>query len=57
MPRLLTIAPHLSCEEIIANDLSAVEAADLLNLLKVRCKKSRIDLVDIQAVLQILRES
>jgi hypothetical protein len=56
MPRLLTIAPHLSCEEI-ANDLSAVEAADLLDLLKVRCKKSRIDLVDIQAVLQILRES
>lgn len=37
-------------------DFSKVEAADLLNQLKARRKKSRADLADIEAVLSILAE-
>lgn len=38
-------------------DLSEVEAADLLNKLKARRKKSKADLADIEAILEILDKS
>ena len=43
-------------EESVSNetDLSKVEAADLLNKLKARRKKSKADLADIETILEIL---
>jgi|GEM_PF-3718524 len=38
----------------VGTDLSKVEAADLLNKLKARRKKSKSDLLDMEAVLEIL---
>jgi len=38
----------------VGTDLSKVEAADLLNRLKTRRKKSRADLVDVETMLGIL---
>jgi chromosome segregation ATPase len=41
---------------LVGTDLSKVEAADLLNQLKARRKKSRADLADMEAVLDVLAE-
>ena len=38
----------------VGTDLSKVEAADLLNQLKTRRKKSKADLADVEAILEIL---
>jgi hypothetical protein len=40
----------------VGTDLSKVEAADLLNQLKTRRKKSKADLADMGAVLDVLAE-
>ncbi|MCW6053642.1 flagellar alpha dynein [Microcoleus sp. A2-C5] len=41
----------------VGTDLSKVEAADLLNQLKARRKKSKADLADMDAVLELLSQS
>jgi uncharacterized coiled-coil protein SlyX len=40
----------------VGTDLSEIEPADLLNRLKARRKKSRADLADMEAVLDVLAE-
>jgi hypothetical protein len=41
----------------VRTDLSKVEAADLLNHLKTRRKKSKADLANMDAVLELLSQS